>query len=184
MKLYEITEQFKKIEAAFMESGGEVTEEIQGMLNQHEGDLYYKVDNYCKFIRNLEAENLGLKDEIDRLQKRMKANEGVIKSLKHNLLYNLKAMDQDKVETPLFKVWRQKSSPRLEIVNINWIPDDYKIAKLNLTLEELPESLRERAVIDVDKAKLKEDCKAAGGLADDNGQIYAELISDEHLRIK
>ena len=79
--IYEITNQFPFLKN--LEESGEISEEdARAALDVAKEDLAYKLEDYCKVIKNLETEVSGLKAEETRLAERRRAKENAIERMK------------------------------------------------------------------------------------------------------
>lgn len=136
---------------------------IDAMENSQE-ELNIKLENYCKFIKNLEADIAGLKEEEKRLAARRKTMENTIERAKAAMQWAMNAAGEKKVKGNLFTISLQANPEKvvLETEDVNLIPSHYVRYKE-------PE---------IDKAKVKEDLKAGVELA------FAHLEKTEGVRIR
>ena len=109
MKLYELTEQFNKLQ----EFAGDLTnaddrQAFAELYIEISDNFDQKAHNTCCVIKNLQAEADALKVEIDRLTARRKSCETKAESLKSYLEHQMKAIDCTEVKTPLFILKIQK----------------------------------------------------------------------------
>ena len=95
MKLYEITELEKKME---IEEDEEIKNTLQEMVKM---ELQEKAANIVKVIKNKESDIEAIDIEIKRLQAIKKQQESKMQQFKEYVLYNMQAMNLDKVQTPL-----------------------------------------------------------------------------------
>lgn len=98
-------------------------------------ELDTKIENYCKIIKNLEAQAKAFKEEKDRLAEREKAAKNGVTRLKETLLMSLQALDITKVDAGTFTVSRSKSKS-VKIVDETWLPEKFLIyqpAKIDKT---------------------------------------------------
>ena len=162
--IYEITNQFPFLQS--LEETGEVDAEvIKSALEVARDDLASKLEDYCKVIKNFEAEIAGLKAEEERLKARRQAKENAIKNMKDAMKWALETAGETKITCGTFTTAIQKNPESLimDVEGIDLIPDEY---------------LKQREP-DIDKAKLKADIKAGkdlGGLC--------HLESTTSLRIR
>lgn len=145
---------------------GEIDDEtlIDAMQNSQE-ELSYKLEGYCKFIKNIEAEVKAFKEEEQRLAARRKTRENTIDRAKKAMQMAMEAAGEKKIPCGVFTVSLQKNPERviLDQLEITNVPAEY------LKYKE-PE---------IDKAKIKEDLKAGKNL-----EGLAHLEQDEGLRIR
>lgn len=164
MRLHEIVEQYQEVEAELINSGGEITEEIQALLDSIDDNLESKAANYIRIIKNFEHMAQGLKEEAARLQARRKVHENAVERLKGSLLYALKATGQRSIETNLGRVTAMRASTPKYVLNVD--------------LEDLPEEFV-RTKSEVDMAAIREAIKDGMDLSD----LVTEEERTEYLRI-
>ena len=164
MRLHEIVEQYQEVEAELINSGGEITEEVQALLDSIDDNLESKTANYIRIIKNFEHMAQGLKEEVARLQARRKVHENAAERLKGALLYALKATGQRSIETSLGRVTAMRASTPKYVLNVD--------------LEDLPEEFV-RTKSEVDMAAIREAIKDGMDLSD----LVTEEERTEYLRI-
>ncbi len=165
MHLYELTEEARILDEFFAESEGEITPELETLLNAHEASLKEKVDGYCKYMAAISARVEGIEREIERLSYLRGQVKRRAEWLKGYLHRNLKACGQTKIETGLFRVFIRKNPPRVVIDNDNAIPERYKLAVIKLPADRMPETLRPYLI----------------GTANETGEIGAALKRGEEV---
>lgn len=102
-------------------------EDILELLEDAEGDIDGKAENYAKVIKIKEAEAKAMKDEADRLTAHRQAAENVVKRLKAALLESMKMTGRLEIQTSIGK-WRIQSNPlSCEVVDIDKVPMEYHI---------------------------------------------------------
>ena len=117
-----------------------------------------KADGYGKLIRNLESDIEGIKKEKQRLEKKQKRAENIIKSLKDRILFCMDTAKLPEIKGDLFK-WRVQNFGKQLPENIEdfrskipekyIIPQDPKIDKKSL-LKDIKEEN-----IEIDGVELK-----------------------------
>ena len=108
MKLYELTQNYRNLEN-LGEQEGLTVEMIQEALGQVEGDINTKIENTCKVIKEVEADALGIDEEIKRLTVLKKQKENTAKKLKEYVEFEMNGIGLNKVEGKLFKISFRKS---------------------------------------------------------------------------
>lgn len=166
MKLYESflnqMQVWHDLETA-MESG-EDTEDLLTVLSDsldaYEMEHDIKALNIVRVIKGVQAENVALKAEADKIAKRMKANKSTESYLKHYLTQFCE--EGVKLEDATSKIsWRK--SEVVEIHDEDALQDKFK---------------REEIVIKIDKMAIKDKLKRGIKL------IGAELITKQNIQIK
>jgi hypothetical protein len=172
LSLHEITDELTALRNALLESGGEITEEMNERFDELLDAEEDKTEGYIAVIRSMEEQAEAFKREEKRLKKRRKAAANTAESLKERLLASMEVRGQDERETSLGKVKRQRNSSSGTTVFAD--------------SEDLPPALR-RVKISADKRAIKEEMEriGSGHLRDlETNEIIAQI--DEpgyHLRI-
>ena len=134
---------------------GEITPEIEEKLTIVKSELNHKSVAYLSVVRNKEAENIILKEEIKRLQGLVKRNDNLVGLLKNNLLNAVKVFGNFEVG---FNKFGTRKSSTIQVDNVNALPQEFKTIKV---------------VESADKKALKEALK--GGLEIDGVRVENNL---------
>lgn len=159
MNLYELTDNYLKV-LELIENGEEGLEDTLESLND---TIELKADGYARIIRNLEANAVALKTEIDRLTNRRRSIENSIDRLKENLKNAMIATGKEKIKTDLFNVTVVNNPVAVNVIDEKLIPEKYFKVEIIRKLDKL--SLR-------DAIKSGEEIQGA------------ELMQGKGLRIK
>ncbi|TGY43165.1 siphovirus Gp157 family protein [Clostridium perfringens] len=165
MKLYELTQNYRNLESLLDNLGeqeGLTVEMIHGALGQVEDDINTKIENTCKVIKEIEADSIGIDEEIKRLSDLKKQKENAVKKLKEYVEFEMNGIGLNKVEGKLFKISFRKSKV-VKVLDETKIPKEFIKIKTTETISKT----------DLGKA-LK------------NGEIIegAELVENKSLQIK
>lgn len=164
MNLYELNEEIKNFEFEFDEETGEITnlsdlDNLKLMKDE-------KIENLALYIKNINAEKEAIKNEIDKLQKRLKAKETKVKGLKSYLEYIL---DGKKFESAKVDI-RYRKTTSLNIDNDNLFIEYAKDHGLNnlftVDYKEKP-----------NKTEIKKYLK-------DNELPYCSIVEGKNMSIK
>lgn len=158
--LFNITAEQKRINDALMESGGELTPELEEALLVNAENFAVKVEGYTASIRKFDALAEAADAEIKRIQAIKKAATNSAKRLKDNLAYGMEVMGMDKAEIGLNKLSFRSSTA----VNIT---DEVRIPSQYIKVET-----------SIDKMALKKDLQA--GIVIEG----AELVTNRNLQIR
>lgn len=154
--LYELAGQFNHVAEMLVDE--EIDQEvIIHTLESIDAAIEEKADNYAKLIKNQESDSKGIADEIKRLQARKQAKDNNIKNMKLSLQNAMNEIGKTKFKTELFSFNIQKNPVKVDIVDENLIPDEFKKIK-----------------IEYDKTAIKKAENVPG----------VELIQSESLRIR
>lgn len=142
---------------------------LQDTLEAVQGEYEFKIEAYCKVIRNLESQRDAHKVEADRHNDISKSLDKNIERLKKAMFDSMKATNTAKVKGQLFTVSIQKNGGKT--------PVDYDKDNKNITLN-LPDEyvvVTEKPNLDVIRAALESGVKVDGFTLGERG---------ESLRIK
>lgn len=124
MKLYELTAQYRQLEA--LESSDDLPiEVIHDTLEGLQGQLQEKATNVALFIRNLES----VADAVDQAANAMNERSARLRkraqSLQDYLLFHMQAAGISKVESPFFTLKVKTNPPFVVIDSESQIPAEY-----------------------------------------------------------
>lgn len=126
MHLYEITKQLNELLA--MEDIPR--EQIEDTINIIEEEFESKAEMVAAYIRELEADESGMKAEIDRLSERKRVLSAKIDNLKDYLRQNMLASGKTNIKGKLFSITLGKPSPVLDVfVPVEQLPEQYIVVK-------------------------------------------------------
>ena len=152
MNLYEITGNLLALQN-LMESDELDAETLVDTLEAVEGEYEIKLENYCKVIKNLEADITAIKNEVTRLSDKRKSLEKNIDRLKAAMFDSMKSTGTNKVKGQIFTLSIQKNGGKAPVV-------------VDVKTADLPDELvriKEEADIEAIRAVLEADpnCKLA-----------------------
>ena len=153
--LYDISTRYANI-LELAENPDVPVEVFEAALQDMDGELNEKLNNIVSFIRSLEGDVTIIKNEVDRLNARKKSTENKIASLKRYTEDCLKAINKDKIKTPLFTVSLQKNPPSLGILNEELIPDAYRKVETVVSYDKKGMIAELKAGAIIDGVELKE----------------------------
>ena len=156
--LFEIKNEYLELINAVEEMEGEVTPELAEQLAINEEQLQTKSIGYVAVIRQREALNELVSNEIKRLQAIKKRNDTLIDNLGNRLLDAVKTFGN--FESGLTKFGTRKSES-IEVEDVNLLPTEFKTIKVTET---------------ADKAALKKAIKS--------GQEIKGVVLVEHANLK
>ena len=123
MRLYEITGELLALQE-LLENPLDDEDVLKDTLEAVHGEYEFKLESYCKVIKNLEADIVGIKAEVDRLSGKRKVLENNIDRLKKAMFESMKATNTPKVKGQLFTVAIQKNGG---VIPINYDKNDKNI---------------------------------------------------------
>lgn len=125
--LYEITGNYLCLLEMLEEEENIDPQAFSDTLEGIEGEFEIKADGYARVLKELNAEALKFKSEIDRMTARMKVIENNSARLKNHLYDSMKATGKLKFKTDLFSFGIHKNGglQPIEILPDAEIPDEY-----------------------------------------------------------
>lgn len=124
MKLYELTAQYRQLEA--LESSDDLPPEvIRDTLDGLEGQLQEKATNVGLFIRNLESVADAIDEAAEKMRERGTRLRKRAQSLNDYLLFNMQASGITKVESPFFTLKVKTNPPTVVVDSESLIPAEY-----------------------------------------------------------
>lgn len=124
--IFDITNEAISINQSLVESQGELTPEIEKLLEVNATDLALKVDNYSAILEQFEAAILLWKARKERDSNMIKKYEYAQERLKNNLLYAIKSLQLNTLSgtESAFKLRNNPGSVIIE--DEKSVPDVYK----------------------------------------------------------
>jgi chaperonin cofactor prefoldin len=121
MKLYELSEKWN----ALQELDEVDAEALENALISIEGGIREKAVGIGRLVKNLEADEEALKNEMERLRARKKTVSNKIDGLKYYLETNMKKTGLKKLGDSVVSCSIQRNPPRLKVVDEEQIPSCY-----------------------------------------------------------
>lgn len=174
MTLFELSAEMAAIEDALIEGGGELTPELEQMLQENQQGLANKVDGYCAIIHKLSYTEDVLDAEIKRLQEKKKVAKNAKERLKNHVCETMGTFGMTKLESN-FNTMTRRRSARVE-VNEDQLKAAY-IQKLEDFNNSLPPYL---------SAEMKVSKKAISDMQKQDGVLPAgaEIVENYSLIVR
>ncbi len=118
-KLYELTDQFREIS----ELEDVPQDAIEDTLEAVEMEIHDKMANIVLMVKNLQASNAMIKNEVDNFNARIKSNKSKIEWLSNYLKFNMHKLDYKKFERGAHLVSLTKGRDVVLIENADKLPD-------------------------------------------------------------
>ncbi len=143
LTLYALDAELQALEDALIESGGEVTDEIEAQHDRLLDGRADKVEGYLRVMRRLEATAEAVKAERQRLQDAERRLSGAAQALKDRLAASMQQRGDTEYLTALGRVKLQRSgSPPVELrVEVERLPEAFVRTKRSADLTALREAL-------------------------------------------
>ena len=162
--LYELTSDYENL-LQLAEDPDTDPQILKDTMEAIEGEIEEKADGYAMIVKELEAQELALKMETDRLTNRRLAISNNITCLKRGLEAAMRLTGKTKFKTTLFSYGIQKNPPSV-------VMDEQYI-------ENIPKDYLKYKDPDIDKKRILADIKAGKDLSG-----IAHIVQTESLRIR
>ena len=175
LTLFELTAEMAALEDMLLESGGELTPELEEALTETQQGLSNKVDGYCAILHKFSYTEDVLDAEIKRLTARKKAITNAKERLKKHVCDTMGMFGMTKLESSLNTMTRRRSTK----IETN---DEVIVAPYQQSLEDFRKTLPMHIQVPdlkVSKTAIKEIQKDQGILV--NG---AEIVENYSLIIR
>lgn len=144
LNLYTIDIELAEIEAALVDAGGEIDEDLDQRYNDLLDARDDKHRSYVAVIRRLEASAEAVKQERQRLQERERAFAASAKRLKDRLCESMLAAGEDVAETPIGKV-RVQYGPApivLDDADVEMLPERFLVRSVSADRRAIADALK------------------------------------------
>ena len=124
--IYELKGEFLTI-WNLMDEGAISDEVLAEVFQNTKEELAIKLENYCKFLKNIDSDVAGLDAEIKRLQARKKALQNTKDSAKTAMKNAMEAAGENKMPCGTFKLSISNNPPKLvmDAEDLDKIPAEY-----------------------------------------------------------
>ena len=141
--IYELTQEFETL-WSLMEDGLLDDEALAGAFDVATEDLAIKLEGYCKFIKNLESDIAGLKEEEKRLATRRKTMENTVERSKFAMQKAMTIAGEKKIQCGTFTTSVQNNAPSvvLDEQYMENIPEEYLVHKTDINRRQMLEDLK------------------------------------------
>lgn len=147
MNLYELTSEQLYINSLLEENGGELTEELVELMEINESNFNDKIESYCKAVRIMESNLIGVKAEIDRLSKMKKTYENSIDRMKETMKNSFVVLGKDKVTLGNFKV-SLRNSKAINILDEDKLPESVFVMKKEVSKTAIKDLLEQGEIVE------------------------------------
>jgi len=166
MTLFELTAEFRAIEAALFENEGELTPELEEALTVNAQELEQKADNYGAFLQYLQSVSDACANEVKRVQKIKRTADNGAQRMKDNIKSCMECAGIPKIDGTTHKFSLRKSTAM--DVDEEALIHPYA-GEIEALSAKLPEYLS--IEVKVSKTALKEASKVSGGILPEGAQI-------------
>lgn len=145
LNLYQIDQDLAEIEAALIEAGGVIDDDLDARYNDLLDARDDKHRSYVAIIRRIEASADAVANERKRLQENERALAASAKRLKDRLCQSMIAAGEDVAETALGKVRVQYAAAGVEPLfeDAEALPDEWKRVTVSADMAGLKQALKD-----------------------------------------
>ncbi|MBC6138011.1 siphovirus Gp157 family protein [Listeria innocua] len=151
MKLYELTDNYLRVQELLEENK---TEAVEDTLDALTDGFHDKAENIVKIIKSLTADSEMAGKEAKRLLKRKQALENNVQKLKTYLQTEMERMEIRKINSTLFTIQIQKNPASVEIVDEALLKPFFLLQEPKIDKKRIAEILKSGE--EVEGAKLVE----------------------------
>ena len=132
--LYQITKEQQELFDFILEAEGEITPDVEESLKINAENFESKARGYIWMIKKLEADNVTINEELNRLERIEKRNNKMIDRLKENMKFAIEIFgESQKVDTFTLSLRKSKS---VEIIDADVIPESFRVIKTTETINK------------------------------------------------
>jgi len=132
--LYKITQKQQELFDFILESEGEITPDVEESLKINAENFESKARSYIWMIKKMEADNITINEEMNRLERIEKRNDKLIDRLKESMKMALEIFGESKkIDTFTLSLRKSKS---VEIIDAELIPEAYRVVKTTETINK------------------------------------------------
>lgn len=123
--IYQIENEYRLLAENLIESGGELTSDIEAQLQISKSDLQNKSVSYSFVIKQLENDISQIDSEIKRLSDLKKSRSKTVERLEETLKNAMVLFDVQKIESPLVTI-SLRNSESVEVLHLALLSNEYK----------------------------------------------------------
>jgi hypothetical protein len=136
LNIYQIEKEYLELANQLIESGGEVSPELELQLTINQEQLEQKARGYGFVVKQMESDVLIIDAEIKRLGELKKARLKTMQKLETTVSNAMQLYQINKLETPTLKISFRKSES-VEIDNEADIPAQFLKEKITYTIDKV-----------------------------------------------
>lgn len=153
--LYQITQKQQELFDFILEAEGEITPDVEESLKINADNFQEKARGYIWMIKKLEADNITINEEMNRLERIEKRNNKLIDRLKESMKMALEIFGESKkIDTFTLSLRKSKS---VEIIDADVIPESFRVIKTTETINKTEIKKAIESGVSVPGATIKEN---------------------------
>lgn len=134
--LVNIINEFSRLDSLLIESGGELTEELEQALALNEKNLQQKVDGYKLYIEHLKTRAEYFKNLENEAKEARKMFENVEDKLKERIKHVMSFLNVNEIEGETFRFKLIEGKDKLVVKDEALVSDEYKREVVSLELDK------------------------------------------------
>ena len=146
----------KQLIEVVIESGGELTPEIEAMLDSLREDTLQKVDSTTSFLHMLEDAENRFKIEAERFATARRSLSNLQDRIRERIKLTMMQMGANKLEGNMYDFTVRQSTPALKVDNAERVPSDFQIVTIDIDRGKIKDALK--------KGEIAEGCRLEHGL--------------------
>lgn len=127
--LVQMAQDFLSLESALLESGGEITQEIEQMLEVKELNLPQKIDSYVHRMKRLEMIEGFYKEKLNEIRAVIHGIATAQDKLRQNIKLAMKTLQVNELSGFEYCLKTSQTTPTVMIVDQNGLPGEYLVTE-------------------------------------------------------
>lgn len=156
LTLFDLVKTSRELIDTLIETGGELTEDLEAALIENKEALESKAVGYAYTIDSIDKEIEQLKDMEKQIKARSKALESAKERIKKALLSGLISCEVEKIEAPQYKITVGKKRAFVKYNNKELIPEGFYKTSITKSLDKTLVTQKLKAGEEVPGAELIE----------------------------
>lgn len=142
--LAELVSSAADLESALIESGGEVTEEVEKLLALWETDFSEKIDGYAVIMERFKMATDYWKQQAALMSQMEKSCQKLEERLKERLKWGMKEMDVNEVTGDTYRFKLSVLKPKVVIDDSDVVPDEFKekVIEYKIVKDKISDALK------------------------------------------
>jgi len=150
-RLYQISQEILELEYLLDEKPKEAEEKLKSLAIQFKE----KALDIVYLVKEWQYQEEIIDKEIKRLQKMKQALKNKQERLRQYLKENMLATGIKKILHPTIKIYLMEGKESVEVYDINLLPDEYKIIKVEPDKQKIKKALKEGKLCEIDGVRLE-----------------------------
>lgn len=141
MTIYDLTDEYRRLEELDV-TIPEDAEALEALTEEIANGFEAKAENYCKLMRNIQADCDALREEKRKIDAKLKSRESLFDSLKESLQWAAEQVwtEGESHKCGIFSLRIQRTPPRVELTGP--VPEEYNVTTVSPNKSKIMEALK------------------------------------------